>query len=323
MRRIVPLLVIALGALGSVGLTACDTPDQFFSRLQKEWNALQTVLAGGQSPLARRNDVAKSPNPMLTLSPSEAAARARQNSELLQEVLRVVYNREPENRGEFGTLLDTMNQGASIEGLYNGFTHSADYRKLEMANPGSTPDALTFFASELAETEALLDAPTNFGANAALPLSTPVQPIDTGVTEESFPAKATPSPSKSPMGHHAVKALELKYMVDFGSSSIFTLKRVLSDEMLKLLDQLSQDPIALHKWYGDWVFRMCSKNVDFGIPLRNKADAAFHTQWAKTADPDRLRWEVLNRIDRILNDRNGLRPPPLPTARPSMGDKSS
>ena len=98
-----------------------------------------TVLQGGQSPLAKHCPTAGIHAP---LTPSDAAAQAKENSELLQEVMRVVFNREPRDRAEFGTLLDTLNQGASIEGIYNGFTHSSDYRKIEVGNPGAKPDAL-------------------------------------------------------------------------------------------------------------------------------------------------------------------------------------
>ena len=93
-------------------------------------------------------------------------------------------------------------------------------------------------------------------------------------------------------------------MMDFVDASNFTLKRVLGDEMLRLVAEKSSDPKALQAWYGQWVVRMAGKGVDFGFPLRNKADAAFHSQWAASADPDRLKWEVLNRINRILNARN-------------------
>ena len=111
----------------------------------------------------------------------------------------MVYNREPSDRSEFGSLLDTLNQGASIEGLYNGFTHSSEYRKLETVNVGAKPEALQFFSSELAHTEVLLSAPTVFGEGAALPLATAVQPAaqpdSPAVSEVSFGQSPSPSPS--------------------------------------------------------------------------------------------------------------------------------
>jgi hypothetical protein len=310
--RIIGVLGLILGI--TVSLTGCDSPAQFVGQLNQQWNAVLILLRGGQSPLAKRPEPKASAR---TLTPSEAAAKAKQNSELLQEVLRVVYNRELDNRAEFGNLLDTLNQGASIEGLYNGFTHSSDYRKLEVGNPGAKPEALAFFAGELGETEALMSTPTIFNEGAALPLAAPVTPEDTGVSDVSYGATPAPSPSLSASAspsplitadRKVVQDLERKYNVEFANASIFTLKRVLSDELLKLVSEKSHDPKALQAWYGEWVERMASKGVDFGVPLRNRADAAFHTQWAATADPDRLRWEILNRVHRILNARNAGHP---------------
>jgi hypothetical protein len=298
--------ILAFAAIAAL-LTGCDS-DQYLNQLNQEWNALLIVLQGGQSPLAKHSPQPQPKATVHSLSASEAAAKAKQNSELLQEIMRVVFNRELTDRAAFGTYLDTLNQGASVEGIYNGFTHSSDYRKLEVANPGAKPDALAFFASELAETEALLSTPTDFGIAGAQPLAVPVQPEDTGTTEVDF-AQAAPSPSSTPSpalsaNRHSVDNLERKYMMDFASASIFTMKRILGDEMLKLIAEKSRDPKALQSWYGEWVVRMARKGVDFGLPLRNKADAAFHSQWAATADPDRLKWEVLNRVDRVLNARN-------------------
>lgn len=288
----------ALALLGlSIAISGCDSPDQFLSRLDQEWNALIVVLTGGRSPLAKPE--AAPSVAARSLSASEAAAKAKQNSELLQEVLRVVYNRDLENRAEFGSLLDTLNQGASFEGLYNGFTHSSGYRKLEVSNPGSASAALDFFADELARTEALLATPTEFSANAAQPLSAPVQPVDTGVTETTYAAQPSPSPTP--------RKTAAEYKREFAAASVFTLKRVLGDELLKLIGELGKDPKRLQSWYGDWVVRMCALNVDFGIPLRNRSDALFHAQWLATADPDRVRWEVLNRVHRILNAKNASR----------------
>jgi hypothetical protein len=296
-------------------VSGCDTsPDQFFTQLGREWNALIVVLTGGSSPLAKRpasrsSLAAPSATPAVgrNLVPSQEAAHSKQNGELLQEVLRVVYDRDLKDSAQFGNLVDSMNQGASLEGLYNGFIHSSNYRKLEVANPGASPKALGFFANELARTEAELSVPAEFGPDSAQPLGETVQPsADSpgGVDEQTYghgSASVTPSPSPSRV---SISRLDGKYTVDFSGASIYTLKRVLGDEMLRLVDEKSKDPKALQTWYGAWVVRMCEKNVDFGLPLRNKADAAFHAQWAATADADHLLWEVLNRVHRVLNTKN-------------------
>jgi hypothetical protein len=313
-KTLVSIVVLSL-------VSGCDSSaGSFFDQLSQGWNALQIVLHGGHSPLAKHPEPAASTR---KLTPSEAAAKAKENSELLQEMLRVVFNRDVQDRAMFGTLLDTLNQGASLEGIYNGLTHSADYRKLEVSNPGSHSDALIFFAGELAHTEALLRTPNDFAQSAAQPLALAVQPEDTGTNEITFGASPSPSPSAQPSSAatadpQVVDGLERKYMATFADSSIFTLKRLLGDEILRLVDEKRKDPKQLQAWYGQWVVRMAGKGVDFGIPLRNQADLAFHTQWAATADPDRLKWEVLNRIHRVLNFKNATRTP-LPSTLPSGG----
>lgn len=319
LRRI--LILAALAAFAGA-ISGCDvvSPGQLLDRLNQEWNALMIVLRGGQSPLAKHPEPKASTH---SLAPSEAAAKAKENSELLQEMFRDVFNRDPQDRGEFGTLLDTLNQGASLKGIYNGLTHSSNYRTMETANPGATPDALIFFSGELAHTEALLSAPTEFGQNAAQPLSAPVQPEDTGTGEVQYGGSPSPSPSASGSSSatadpQVVDRLERKYMTDFADASIFTMKRVLSDEMLRLVDEKGRDPKQLQAWYGEWVVRMAGKGVDFGVPLRNKPDLVFHTQWAATADSDHLKWEVLNRIHRVLNARNAAKTV-MPSTLPSGG----
>jgi hypothetical protein len=299
----------------ALSLSGCEL-DSSLTRLSQEWEALKIVLAGGSSPLAKR------PEPQTNqrkLPPSLAAERAKRNAEMLEEVLSVVYSRKPSNRGEFGSLVDTLNQGASIEGLYNGFTHSSDYRKLEVADPGSTPAALKVFVQELAYAEVELSAVTEFGPAANQPLGMPVQPtgeVDSGNGDANvvdFSHSPTPAGVVSPSASLAVakpsvEELKAKYLSEFSGASIFTLKRVLGDEMLKLVDEKGFEndhaSKALQAWYGPWVMHMASYNVDFGLPLRNRADAVFHSQWAAAADSDSLKWEVLNRVHRVLNSYN-------------------
>ena len=207
MKKFLAFTVVA------VLVTGCDAA-QFFDQLNQEWNAMLIVLRGGESPLAKHAPRTK--DSTRTLSPSEAAARAKQNSELLQEMFRVVYNRELTDRAQFGSYLDTLNQGASIEGIYNGFTHSSDYRNLEVANPVAKPDALAFFAGELAETELLMSQPTVFNSGSAQPLARLVTPEEVGNNEIVFEPSPSSSPAPSPMlsaDRHAVRNLELKYMM--------------------------------------------------------------------------------------------------------------
>jgi hypothetical protein len=294
----------------SLGLSACDS-DQVMSQLKGEWDAAAVILgigspdhkSGGRNASLTDNHGARE---------EITAAQAKQNAEILQEVYRDVYAKEPPIGVEFQSLFAAMNQGASIEGIYNGIVHSADFRKLETDHPGATALALRFFSEELARTELELSSITDFPINSAQPLSPPVEP--TGIDEPEsaneidYPGvspKPSSSPSSSAPAKPAERALVLKYYNDFSGASFYTLKRILGDELLKLCAEKSADSKNgqkdLAKWYGGWVNRMDGLHVDFGLPLRNNPDAEFHQGWAMSVSADRLRWEVLNRVHRVIN----------------------
>jgi hypothetical protein len=287
-------------------LAGCDVvPPEYeknWVQLQNEWTALTTVLTGGKSPLGLNSPLPKgSPSP--SASPAELgsvnARNAKANAELLQEVYRTVFMQEPQNRSDFGSFVDSLNQGASIEGIYNGFTHSSDYRKLELTHAGASAEAIRIFGEELAALEADLPSPIEFEPSATQPLALPVQPgvvKADGVTVIEY-GKPTPLKLEG-------KALAEKYSQQFVGSSIFTLKRVLGDEAMRVMTLKKEYPEKLAHWYSLWVVHMAGRGVDFGIAQRNQADEAFHYKWALSASEDRLRWEVLNRIHRVLNEAN-------------------
>lgn len=325
---------VAAACAGALGLSGCADAGRYWQQLQKEIDALLIVLKGGQSPLAKGS-------PAPTGSPSPAAptvaggldggAQAKMNAELLQEMYRIVLIREPKDRSEFGSLVDTLNQGASFEGIYNGFTHSSDYRQMEHANPGASPEALKVFAAELAELEAELPVQTEFTEKSALPLASTVQPGlegegsgqavaapgSEGVSVVEFGKKAEPSAASAAVASPASESMtpasptpfdkaaaEPKYRQLFIGASVYTMKRVLGDEALRVVEVKREYPEKFALWYGKWVVRICGRDVDFGVGLRNKADEQFHYNWALKASPDRLQWEVLNRLHRVLNDAN-------------------
>jgi hypothetical protein len=247
--------------------------------------------------------------PMTDEEYSSAAARnAKANAEILHEVILVVYMREPSDRAEFGNWVDTLNQGASLEGVYNGLTHSSDYRKLEAVHSGATTEAVRVFGEELALLETELPIPTEFDSASASPLpymgggggfSDPNSPTESGqIPLTAVAASSSPSPKIDP------KVLAEKYTKQFIGASIYTLKRVLGDEALKVIASKMQYREKLALWYSRWVVRLAQRKVDFGISLRNKSDEAFHYKWAVESPEDRVKWEVLNRLHRLLNDAN-------------------
>lgn len=306
---------MASGALILLGLAACDMiPAEYekhWIQLKKEVDAFATVLSGGTSPLASP-EASVSPSPgadgQLT---SSNAKNAKANAETLQEIYRVVFNRDPKDKAEFGSLVDSLNQGASFEGIYNGFVHSSEYRRLEVAHAGASVEALKLFSQELGAIEVELATPTEFDAKASQPLPLPVQPSADALPPadgikviEYGKGQVTESPQ--PLTSAVVKpdAMQLadRYGKVFVGASIFTLKRTLGDEAQKLVAALKRDRLAA--WYGRWVVRMAATGVDFGIAQRNLPDETFHSQWALTANVDRLEWEILNRLHRVLNEAN-------------------
>ncbi len=89
-------------------------------------------------------------------------------------------------------------------------------------------------------------------------------------------------------------------------TSLYTLKRVLAEEVLKTIDTQSEYREKLATWYSKFTVELNKFGIDFGIDKRNQIDETYHYKWALTADTDRLKWECLNRVHRILNAKGEL-----------------
>ena len=194
--------------------------------------------------------------------------------------------------------------------------------------PGASPEALQAFGEELAIFEAELPTPVEFDNEATQPLASPadpggegarlrpspLRPNADGVTVIEYGKVPEPGVTVALRGAESrlvssgakidIKALADKYTKQFVGASIFTLKRVLGDEALRVVAVKKEYPEKLALWYSKWVVHMAERGVDFGISQRNKPDEAFHYKWAMAASDDRVNWEVLNRVHRLLNDAN-------------------
>ena len=96
----VPLIFLAL-----LCLTGCDGYRAFRADLKARISRLlHPKPSGGPKP---------APTPTDYELTSDRAKRAKANGELLQEVMRVLFNTEVSNRGGvFGSLVESLNQGA-------------------------------------------------------------------------------------------------------------------------------------------------------------------------------------------------------------------
>lgn len=229
--------------------------------------------------------------------------RHQANSQLLREVYSVVFLKEPKNKATFGNYLDSMNQGASLEGIYNGFTHSSVWRELERNHPGAPAHAIDTFGKALALIELSKAKIRQFGMDDTKPLaevvapsyrSTPGAESEDSSSGESSTTGSTAKPSQ--------EELASRYSQQFIGASLFTLKRILGDEALVLVNEKSNYKENLALWYSKWVVQMSRFNVNYGLSQRNLADEKFHYNWALKADTDRVVWEVLNRVHRVLNE---------------------
>jgi hypothetical protein len=290
-----------------LSLTACDQ-----NSVKQGWAYILSFANLDKSPpAANQGKDSDGSGPVKGMTDDEyssaAAKNAKANAEIFHEIFQCIFMREPKDRSEFGNWVDTLNQGASLEGVYNGLTHSSEYRKLEALHTGASAEAVRVFAEELAWLESELPIPTQFDSTSASPLPVIGNPDAVDGQEISFPQKlANPnlaSPGPSPKVD--LKVLAEGYLRQFIGASIFTLKRVLGEEALRVVAAKSQYKEKLAIWYSRWVVRIAQqRKVDFGIPLRNKPDEAFHFKWVVEGNEDRVKWEVLNRLHRILNEAN-------------------
>ncbi|MEK6705823.1 MAG: hypothetical protein AABZ06_08540 [Bdellovibrionota bacterium] len=260
--RMKTILLITMS--GGLAFSACN-----LSRGCAPLSGTKAVQSPSTPPGTEKNDAIE--------YRSEAAVKAKIYAELLREIFLVVLLDEPKDRSQFGNLVDALNQGASLEGIYNGLTHSAEYRKLETKGPKASVTALEIFLKHLDIFESELPVPTQFGSGNDNETTSSVSDIK-------------------------------QY---FQNSSIFTLKRVAADEALKVIDFKRTERSKLVLWYSKWAVAQTSNNVDFGLALRNRSDEVFHYNWAVNASEDNLKWEILNRVHRLLNhaqnstDHNG------------------
>lgn len=282
---------------GLACLSACEATVP--APLEPGWRRLQGIYALLIAEVTGR-PMRPSPTPSSSAGPAGFGPQARiaqESAELLNEMYSVVLGAPATNRVEFGALLNSLVQGASLEGIYNGLTLTENYRRREMGSGSAAPRALKDFIDLVVDLEAQLSTPTVFDARSAQPLARIGGPEEGG--EAPSRPRAVPA-SPGPQTSDQIAAL-------FVGASIFTLKRVAADEAVKVIEAKRKSRDQLAGWYGPWATRQAARGVDFGLALRNKADERFHFDSAFKMSEDRLTWEVLNRVHRILNTAESRR----------------
>jgi len=226
-----------------------------------------------------------------------ASELAKENSELLSEMMRVIFDKEDvDNRTNFGELAHSLNQGASLEGIYEGIIMGSHYRALESKSQAASPNELKAFAIELADLQLSMKNPSVF--NSADAKKAPS--ID-------YPDGSSADIPTASSGSQVVEKkkdrmqLQTELLQTFIGASGYTLKRTIGEEALKKIDEMKNDSGDLAQWYAHFVLHMCETKVDFGLELRNRPDFDFHFKFAQKMALDRVKWEVLNRYHRYFN----------------------
>ncbi len=268
-------------------LAGCTDASRFFRQLHAEWDAARAVLQGKESPLAKKSHPRRD---------REVPGLREQRAQVIQEMIRVVERRAVADPRASLPLVDAWEAGATIEGLYRGRVWSSEYRAREESSGFASGRAVQVFIQEALSFEEALGRPSSWTDQSARPLARP-----TGLGESSGTSVKEPLPL--PAGRERRAALERV----FSQASVFTLKRLLGELALECVEELERQG-RLNDWYAEWAARLAAESepggaaVDFGLAQRNRSDVAFHRNWAREASLDRIHWEVLNRVHRILNE---------------------
>lgn len=216
--------------------------------------------------------------------PAHSQTNAELHAEFLRELFLVVLERQPHNQQEFLKYMNALYQGASYEGVYNGVVYSREYRNKEVGTAAPVRSIKLF-----AEIQGTLLLNQKYDP---LKIKNPAVP-DVPTNIVSSPPQPTDQERTDILARMDQEAL---------GKSLSTLKRLLGEEILKTIDLKKEYREKLAAWYGRFTVFLNKKNLDFSIPQRNIQDEYFHYKWALQASEDRIKWECLNRIHRLMNE---------------------
>lgn len=283
----------------TLALSGCQRPElqELISKINKAVGFELLKYKPKTLPGEVQNEISQASDPDSTPS---ASALAKANSEILSEMYKVVFHlEEVKDKSEFGGLNHSLNQGASLEGIYRGLVMGSRYRGLEASTQAASPRVLKAFVGQMVELQLSMRSPTEFQVESAR--QAPNIEFPEGGETTEHPQVAKKRDTQEVTAKKDKNELINELLQIFIGASSFTLKRVLADEALKKFDELKESPAELAQWYATFVMKMIDTKVDMGLELRSKPDFDFHFKFAQRMAPDRVKWEVLNRYHRYLN----------------------
>ncbi|MFW5887254.1 MAG: hypothetical protein ACOCUH_00495 [Bacteriovoracia bacterium] len=87
--------------------------------------------------------------------------------------------------------------------------------------------------------------------------------------------------------------------------NFFTLKRLVTEKTLEVLDELKKDRKDLEDWYAVWSADIATKFPGiWKSRLRKSKSKAVHKDWAQTASVDHIKGEVVIKLHKLFNNIN-------------------
>ena len=299
-------------------LSACHTPAPL-QNLIELITGPELVVQEAPTPVPTPDNSLSLLPDLSTPTPASGILQVKCSAEMITEMFQVIFQKtEIEDKALYSSLVSTLEQGASLEGIYNGLVFGPRYRLLESKAKAASPESIKFFAKELTEVQKGMMSPTVFTNELTKLVPSINNPMahahnTLGVLGKAQ-EKATPIPTPPPLpttlsspadavAKAPTQTVE-EMLNNFIGVTPFTLKRMLCDEAMKKIDELKNSPTELAQWYAGVAVRMSGYNVEFGLPARNSSDFDSYVPVAKTMSPDQMKWEVLNRYQRVMNQLN-------------------
>ena len=227
----------------------------------------------------------QSPKPAASSGPTSQDQPRQLAAEFLKELHQATLEREL-TTDEFNRWMNVLDQGGSYEGIYNGVVNGAEYKDKETgAAPVGTIKVYADIMTLLA-----IDAKYD-------PLKLRSSEAADKETVEPLPQQATAEEKAALHQEFEQKAL---------NKSAYALKREAGFEALRLMELKKEYKEKFATWFGHFVLYTNERAqkeglASFGVNGRTQGDEYYHYQWALKNSEDRVRWEVLNRIHRLIN----------------------
>jgi len=213
--------------------------------------------------------------------------------EVVPEMYRVLLRKNPPPQ-DYEGWVEVLTQGASLEGVYRGLVTSSGYRSLETRGPKISLSSLEYWVRDWKKSASFFRAcgdriPSLIWSDR-LAQASPLFPSD--------PQPVISQEGKPP----GINSSFQEWVEFFSETSVATFARVMTNLYLRGSQECPQS--SRMDWYGPWAAdvarRARERHINLGHELRLRDSAEFHRVWAGQMTLDRVHWEMVNKINRLL-----------------------